>query len=456
MSTTCVNLPAMSDIQKAKKILDLSGSFPVAAAEVYFRSSASTTVEVKEQKVDAFERARSAGAGLRVFIDGRMGFAFTTDFSDTALADLIRAAVENARGTAADPFQSLPERAREEYPAVSIHDAAMMRLSEREKIDRVMTMEREAFAVDPRIKRMRKASASYSESETVIVNTKGAHVAYQGTACSGSIEVVAEEKGEAQAGWEFDVSRFYQKVDFENVGRKAARKALDLLGARTVDSVKAPVILDAPVAEEFLSLIAQGLSAENVQKKKSLLAGKLDQQVLSSSLTITDNGLLEEGMATAPSDDEGVPMQKKSVIEKGRLTLFLHNVYTAKKDKTVSTGNGIRAGFKGVPGVGVTNLYVEPGTQTLDDLIASAGTGLYVTEVMGAHTANPISGDFSVGATGFWIEKGKRAYPVREVTIAGNVLDLMKNVIAVGSDLRFFGRIGSPSLLVKELSIGGK
>ena len=138
------------------------------------------------------------------------------------------------------------------------------------------------------------------------------------------------------------------------------------------------------------------------------------------------------------------------------MALFLYNTYTANKDKTVSTGNGMRGGFKGIPGVGLTNLYIEPGKLSPEDLIGSIDRGLYVTEVMGMHTANPISGDFSVGATGFWIEKGKKAYPVREITIAGNILDLMKHVDAVGSDLRFSGRIGSPSLRIKELSIGGK
>jgi PmbA protein len=136
--------------------------------------------------------------------------------------------------------------------------------------------------------------------------------------------------------------------------------------------------------------------------------------------------------------------------------MFLYNTYTANKDKTVSTGNGMRGGFKGIPGVGLTNLYVEPGKNSLEDLIGSIDKGLYVTEVMGMHTANPISGDFSVGATGFWIEKGKKAYPVREITLAGNILDLMKHVDAVGSDLRFSGKIGSPSLRIRELSIGGK
>ncbi len=444
------------DKRTAEQILSLASSFKADAAEVFLRSYTATAVEVKERKVDAFDRARDIGAGLRVLIEGRLGFAFTTDLSGDSLRILAQSAATNARHAEPDEFHSIPGRPGAPYQSVDIFDPEIVALTEAEKIKRVMAMEREAFATDPRIKRIRKAAATFSDSETMIMNTKGAEVSYKSTACSSSIEVVAEDKGESQAGSEFDVSRYYRKLKMEEVGRKGAQRALDLLGARHIDSGKSPVVLETTVAQDFLSLMASGFSAESVQKKRSLFIGKLGREVASAAVTVFDDGLLEGGLGTAPSDDETVPMQKKTVIENGRLALFLHNVYTANKDKTISTGNGMRGGFKGMPGVGVTNLYIKPGTDSLENLIASLDRGLFVTEVMGMHTANPISGDFSVGATGFWIEKGGKAFPVREITIAGNILDLMKNVAAVGSDLRFSGRIGSPSLLIKELSIAGK
>lgn len=440
----------------AEKILSLSKELRADAAEVFIRSSASTSIEVKDQKVDAFDRAKDIGAGLRVLVNGRMGFAFTTDLSDSALGTLARSAFTNAQNTEPDPFHALPDKPPTAYHSIALYDPELAALSEKEKIDRVMAMEREAFGADPRIKRIRKASATFSGSETVIMNTHGAEVSYQGTAASSSIEVVAEEKGESQSGSDFDVKRFYRKLMIEEVGRRAARKAIDLLGARHIDSLKAPVILDAEVAGDFLSIMASGFSAESVQKKRSLFIGKLDTVVASPCITVYDDGLLDEGLGSAPSDDETVPVRKKTIIAGGRLAMFLYNTYTANKDRTVSTGNGMRGGFKGMPGVGVTNLYIAPGADPLETLIASTSRGLYVTEVMGAHMANHISGDFSVGATGFWIENNRKAYPVREITIAGNILDLMKNVDAVGSDLRFSGRIGSPSLRIRALSIGGK
>ena len=444
------------DTGTAETVLSLATALKASAAEVFLRSSSSTSVEVKEQTIDAFERARDIGVGLRVLLGGRMGFAYTTDLSATALKELARSAVTNAGNTAADPFNVIPMKPSAPYQAVTIHDPAVAAVPDEEMIERVMAMEREAFGVDPRVRRIRKASATFSLSKTLLMNSHGAAISYEGTAVSASIEVVAEERGESQAGWEFDVKRLYRSLDIEAVGRRAARKAVDLLGARHIDSVKAPVVLEASVAEELLSILASGLTAESVQKKRSLFSGMLGAGVVSSLITVYDDGLLEGGMGTAPADDELVPTKNKKVIDQGRLALFLHNSYTAGKDQTESTGNGVRGGFRGTPGVGVTNLYIAPGPHTPDDLIATASRGLVVSEIMGAHTANPITGDFSVGATGFWIESGKKAFPVREITIAGNILDLMKNVDAVGNDLRFSGRIGSPSLRVKELSIGGK
>lgn len=444
------------DKQIAEKILSLTRPHKADMAEVFLRSSVSSSIEVKDQQVDAFDRSRDIGAGLRIITDGRLGFAFTTDLSDGALEKLAADAAANARNTEADPYNALPGKPSESFRAANIYDPELARLGVDEQIARVMAMEREAFGVDRRIKRIRKASARFSTSETLLLNTRGVEVEYRGTAGVSGIEVVAEEAGESQAGWEGDANRFYARLEIEEVARKAARKALGLLGAKSIASVKAPVILERTVAEEILSLIASGLSAESVQKKRSLFLGKLGRPVMSPLVTVYDDGTLEGGIGSAPADDEGVPVRKKAVIEGGRLALFLHNTYTAKKEGAVSTGNAVRGGFKGLPGVGVTNLYIEPGTASPEQVIAGTERGLYVLEIMGAHTANPVSGDFSVGASGFWIERGKIAYPVREVTIAGNILDLMNAVDAVCSDLRFSGRIGSPTLRIRELSIAGK
>lgn len=444
------------DKRIAETILSIAADRGADAAEVYLRDGTSSTIEVKDRAVDAFERARDRGTGVRVLAGQHMGFAYTTDLTEPALRAVVDDALAGARNTGPDPFHALASRPAVAYPSVDTYDPAVLSLSDREKIDRALALEREAFAVDPRIRRIRKAATSFSVSATLIVNSLGAESVSNGTAVSASIEVVAEDQGDAQAGWEYDVRRFYGEIDIEEVGRRAARKALDLLGACRIDSVRAPVILDAAVAQEFLDIIRSGFSAENVQKGKSLFAGKLGTAVASPLITVLDDGLLAGGLGSAPADDESVPMERKTVIDRGSLTLFLYNLHAAKRDGTVSTGNGVRGGFKGVPGVGITNLYIQPGSMTPQDLLRGTRRGLFVNEIMGAHTANAISGDFSVGATGYWIENGEKAYPVREITIAGNVIDVLKNVDAVCSDLRFSGRIGSPTLRINELSIGGK
>ncbi|HEX9020280.1 MAG TPA: DNA gyrase modulator, partial [Nitrospirota bacterium] len=250
------------DRHAAENILSLSQDRKADSAEVFIRSSSSTSIEIKEQKVDAFERAKDVGAGLRVLAGGRLGFAFTTDLSSQSLKALAQAAITNARNTEPDPFQSIPVKPAIPYQSVNIYDPELVALTEKEKIGRVMAMEREAFAVDQRIKRIRKASARFSESETLIMNTHGAEVFFRGTAASSSIEVVAEERGESQAGSEFDVKRFYRSLMIEEVGRRAAQRALDLLGAKHIESVKAPVVLEATVAQEFLGIMASGFSAE--------------------------------------------------------------------------------------------------------------------------------------------------------------------------------------------------
>jgi PmbA protein len=207
---------------------------------------------------------------------------------------------------------------------------------------------------------------------------------------------------------------------------------------------------------EFLSIFASSLSAENVQKGKSMLEGRINEQVAATGITITDDGTLPEGIASAPADGEGIPMQRTVLIESGILKGFLYDLYTAKKDNTSSTGNGFRSGFKGTPHVGISNFYIEKGEFSQEKIISEVDEGFLIKEAMGIHTANPISGDFSLGVSGLWIKGGKVSFPVRGVVLSGNILDLFKSIEKIGADLRFFGGMGAPTLLVKEMNISGK
>jgi PmbA protein len=233
-----------------------------------------------------------------------------------------------------------------------------------------------------------------------------------------------------------------------------------MLGATKPTTERLPVVLDPWAASSFLGVLAGSLSAEEVQKGRSLLAERVGEEVASSLLSLVDDGRLTEGPAAAPFDDEGVPTGRTALVEYGVLRGFLHNTETARREGVTSTGNARRSSYRGVPGVSPSNLFVEAGSASANDLLAQAGRAVYVQDVTGVHSgANPVSGEFSVGATGLRVDGGALGEPLREMTVASTLLDMLRAVTAVGSDLRFFpggGAIGTPTLLVGEMTVAGR
>jgi PmbA protein len=424
------------------------------AVEVYTVEESSAVIEIKEQEVDTFQSASSRGLALRVLLGKRMGFSYTSDLSHNAITTLIKEAFENALHNEEDMFISFAKK-NGGTTIAHLYDDKLKKVGEKEKIERGMKLERAAIQYDRRIKKVRHASYEDSEYSTVLINSNGVKSVYRDTVCSTSIMLVSEYGKNSETGWEFDYNRFYDSVKIDEVGIEAAKKAIGMLGAKRINTCHVPVILDPKVSSDFIGILSSSLSADSVQKGKSMLADKLNSIIASRIVNLVDDGTLEGGIGSAPVDGEGTPTMKTHLIEGGYLKGLLHNIYTANKGKTVSTGNGIRGGFKGLPGVGITNLYIEKGDISREDLMRGINKGVYITEAMGVHTANPISGDFSIGITGHWIENGEISFPVRGVVIAGNILDLFKNVEAIASDLRFFGRIGSPSVKISEVVISG-
>lgn len=442
----------------AIKLMNIAMKKGADKAEVYVKTSKSLSIEVKEQKIDTLESSMTMGYCIRVIKNNRLGFSYSTnpDEMDTVAEN----AIEASKYSEPDDYLELPSDLQP--LAVSqplIFDIDIASLSEDAAINRTLLIESSALNEDNRIKKIRKASGSFSTNNTYIVNSHGINAHYQSTGCSAQIMAIAEEGSESQLGWDYQGSRFLKDVSFEEVGRTAARRAAQLLGARKINSIKGFVLLDNSVSTEFLGILSSALSSESVQKKKSMLAGKKGAVVISDRLNIIDSGLLDGKLGSKPVDDEGVPASHKILIGKGILNGYLYNTYTAKKDGIASTGNAVRGGFTGIPTVGPTNLYIEPVskeyTNDFQGLIKTINKGLYVIETMGMHTANPISGEFSVGASGLWIEDGEIKHPVKEAVISGNILDLFKKVVMVGDDLRFYGNIGVSSLLIEEIDISG-
>ncbi|MGI6227501.1 MAG: TldD/PmbA family protein, partial [Peptococcales bacterium] len=287
------------------------------------------------------------------------------------------------------------------------------------------------------------------------MNSLGLKGYYQGAYCGGYGLVVAEDNGENQTGFGMQYNLKYCTLNPEKIGKEAGERAVRLLGAKSVPSQKATLILEPYIATNFLGIISPALSAEAADKGKSFLKDKLNKKVASNLLTLIDDGQMPGRILSAPFDGEGVPTSKTTLVEEGVLKSYLHNTYTAHKAGLQSTGNGIRGSYKSTPEIGTTNFYLEKGTLDPQQMIKEVEKGLYVTDVMGMHTANPISGDFSLGASGIWIEKGELKYPVRGIAIAGNIEQLLENIDGVGNDLTFFVGKGSPTIRINNISISG-
>ncbi len=441
-------LGIVAKVEKLLKSCSLDGY------EIYLASSRNLSIEVKEQKVDTFKCSAPVGVSVRVLKGGGLGFSFSTSLDEADLGRMVESALVGAQTQTPDEYNGLPLPL--EYPVLGgLCDEELASVAESDKIDRATELERQVLAFDRRLKRVRKASYGESTYEVTLRNSHGVSGNYRGTSVSASVTAVAEEGGDSQMGWDFGHSNLYSGIEVEKIARQAAAKAVGLLGARKIATMRAPVVLDSYVAAEILEVLAPSFLADNVQKGKSMLAGRLGSQPFSSLLRIRDDGTLPGGTDTAPFDGEGVPQHDTVLVEGGRLLRFLYDSYTARKDGVSSTGNSARGGVKGPPRLGITNFFVENGTLSSADLLRGIDRGVLITEVLGMHTANAITGDFSVGAAGFLIEQGRAAHPVKGIAISGNIVDLFRDVEMVADDLRFYGGIGAPSLRIAALDVSG-
>jgi len=423
--------------------------------EIFAAETASLAVDAKEGAVEALERSTSRSVAVRVLEGGRLGFAYSTDLAPEALRSAAAAATAAARQTSADPHNGFPAPPQRVPEPAGLFDEELLSLPQETKVARALALERAALTGDPRLKKVRRAGYHESVSKVFIRNSRGVDLARRSTLVSASVMVMAQEDGGSEMGWDYDFSRRFAGLDVEVVGQRAARRALGALGGRPVATCACPALLESHVAAEMLELVGASLLAESVQKGKSLFANRLSEQVASPLLTLIDDGLRPGGLETAPFDDEGNPRQRTTLIEGGRLVGFLYDQYSANRDGCASTGNASRPGALSPPFPQVSNLYLEPGKHSPEELVSEMGRGIVITNVLGMHTANPVSGDFSVGASGQWVEGGRLVHPVKGIAISGNILELFSRLAVVGSDLRFWGAVGSPSLLVERLDVGG-
>lgn len=439
----------------ADSILKLVKERSVDGYEITIGSSHNLSLEVKEGKLDTFKCSSPLGVSIRVLKSGGMGFSYSTSLATGDLQLMVENALVSAVNQTPDSWQDFP--GPQSYPELSgLFDEGLSDVDEARKIDCAMELERLTLEADTRVKRVRKASYGESAYLVYIRNSRGVEGFSRGTSVSASVSAAAEDGGDSQMGWDFAFGNFFSDIHVDRIAASAASRAVGLLGARKIPSMNCPVVLENHVAADILEVLAPSFMAENVLKGKSMLAGRTGQRIFSREMTIRDNGILRGGMATAPFDAEGVPQQDTLLVEDGSIMAFLYDSYWARRNGAHSTGNATRGGIKGPPHMGVTNFYIESGTVPAVELLGGMGKGVLITDVMGMHTANPISGDFSVGASGFLVENGSVSFPVKEIALSGNIIELFASVDKVGNDLRFFGSVGSPSLLISALDVSGQ
>ncbi len=424
--------------------------------DIYLDQSETIRVEAKDGGVESMTKAISTGLGIRAIHKKAAGFAYTTDFSKPALKWAVDSAVASAKAATPDDFMKIAPNTPIPANDLELTDPALTALTDKNKIDLALQLESMTRRSDRRITRVRNAHYQEVKKTISIWNSEGMKREAGTVQSVMSVMAVAESGGDCQSGYDFVESRFLEDLNPGRVARKAALNAVEQLGAKPIQSRNGPVVLDALAACELLGALSPSFCADAVQKKRSWLDNKVGKKVFSPLITIYDNGLLPKGTGTFPFDDEGVPRQKTTLVREGILENFLYDTYTAAKAGTKSTGNCTRSsGFQSGPSVGISNCYIRRGSFSLKDLLSELRSGLFITDLSGVHTANPVSGEFSLGCSGFIVENGRRTGPFNGMVISGSLFDLFLKVEALGNDMRFVNGVGSPSLLVSKATVAG-
>jgi PmbA protein len=369
----------------------------------------------------------------------------------------VRRARENAALAEPDEFNVLAAPAAA-APIAELYREDQANIPTDRKVALALDLERRAISIDPRASKIDAAQIGDAVSRVAIASTTGVQAEYARTDAWCVAVSLAVEADETQTGFSFTIGRGIDDLGWEAIADEAVRRAVRMLGATKPPTAKVPIVLDQFAAMSFLGVLAGALSAEAVLKQRSLFASMVGQQVGSELFTLVDDGTITIGPAASPFDDEGVPTGRTELFTRGTLNGFLHNTYTAARTGggTRSSGNAKRGGYKSTPGVGTSNFYLDAGELSFDELLVRAEGGVLIQDVSGVHSgANPISGEFSVGATGLRIAGGALGEPLREMTVASTLPEMLAGITGVGSDLRFFSSVGTPSVLFGEMTLAG-
>lgn len=422
-------------------------------AEAFVTVSRSRKAKVQNGALEDLTTSKRGGLGVRVLREGRTGIATTTDLARPDFRELFRNAWDLSALGDADPWLRQAEPSGvDDLP--SRFDARTEELTSEQRIERAQRLEAEARKASPKVVAVRESSWSDGVGATLLLTQKGVRASDFGTTCAASIELAVQEGEDRQAAWHWDMGRHPEAFDLAAIGREAARKGERKLKPASLPAGKYPVVLHPEVAVDLLGIVAGMLSAEAVLKQRSLFTGKLGQAIASPLLTLVDDGRLPEGLGSEPWDGEGLPTRRNVLIEKGELRTYLHTLKTAAEMGVEPTGTAGR-GLGSNPGITLFNLFPVAGTVSPEQLYRQAGNGVLITEIMGLHTVDPVSGDLSVGASGIRIRDGVLAESVDKLTFAGNLRDFLTRIAALGNDLRWYGSSAGLTILLEDMALGG-
>ncbi len=425
-------------------------------ADIIIADGETFSVQVRLGAVDRLTKAREKHLGLRVFVGKRSASTSTSDFSADSLDQLVTETCTLAKAVVEDPVSGLPvaDQMADEVPDFDLYDPT--RLNTEQQIELAKRVEAAAMSTDERVTNSEGGDFDSSSGRVVLGSSHGFLGEYQSSSFSMSVSPIATdpETGAMQRDSWYDVRRKFAKLDSpEMVGLEAARRTVRKLGARKVATQRVPVVFDPETAGSLMGNLCSAVSGYALYKGASFLAGQLDKPLAPDYVTVYDDGRVVGGLGSRPFDGEGLPTRKTTVVERGVLKSYLLDTYSGRKLGLASTGNASRSVGEN-PSVGPTNFYLAPGTKTAQDIIKTVKQGLYVTDLIG-FGINMVTGDYSRGASGFWIEGGELAYPVEEITIAGNLKDMFAGIEMIGSDLVLRGRIASPTVKITEMMVAG-
>jgi PmbA protein len=427
-------------------------------AEAYASRDSGSEVRVHGGAVESLTAATQSGIGIRAWLGRRVGYAYGTDLSEAGVGAIAARAAGAAAVADEDEFAAPPQPAPiEALPGLA--DPTVETWTTGQLAELALTVERTALAADPRIAGVEQVVYGDSAERVAIASSTGIAGEYESSDCFAYLQALAEGEDGRETGIGFGLARGPGGLDPERIGTEGAERATAMIGAGKPGSRSCPVVLDPTVAASFAGLIGGGLSAAAVQRGRSPFADRIDEELASEALVLHDDGRDPDGPASAPFDAEGVPRRRIALIEGGRLRAFLYDTYTARRVGGASTGSASRHGYRSQPSVASSNLVVAAGPLSFEQLLGEAGEGVFVTDVAGLHSGvNPVTGVFSVGASGRAIRGGELAEPLREFTIASDLVSMLGAVEGAGAEPRwvpFGGSVKTPPLLIGAMSVSG-